>query len=234
MQIDQPCNQRSIRVGLTCDIETDPATGQRRYRCADQYAGAIAAAGAVPMLLAPVVDLCDAYLDLCDGFVLTGGDDPKMEPFGDKTHSRARVNDPQRQAFETTLLMRMPAEKPVLGVCLGMQMMALVAGGRLNQYLPDNWPTHADHTAGTIHQVTGELGEYEVASRHRQAVIEPGRDMDVVARAHDGLIEAIRNPNRLFYLGVQWHPERSGDGPAGWGLFRKLVEAAVQMRAFRQ
>ncbi|MBL1216116.1 MAG: gamma-glutamyl-gamma-aminobutyrate hydrolase family protein [Planctomycetes bacterium] len=228
---DRQRQPRAPRIGITCDITTDPATGRRRYRCADHYAQAVTTAGGTPMLLPPLVDHCESYLSICDGFVFTGGDDPKMEPFGAPTHSQAALIDPHRQAFETALLQQMPATKPVLGVCLGMQMMALVAGGTLNQHLPDDWPTHADHADGKAHTVTFDTSTVEVNSHHHQAVTAPGRNLAVVARAHDGLIEAIQDHNRPFYLGVQWHPERMGDGPAGLGLFAKLVETTTRLRA---
>jgi len=113
----------------------------------------------------------------------------------------------------------------VLGVCLGMQLMALHAGGALDQHLPDSLPTAADHWGRKNHQVAGELGSALVQSHHRQAITNAG-SLRVAARAHDGVIEAVRDEDRRFYLGVQWHPERTADDGLGSGLIFNLIEAA--------
>src|SRR5690606_30123082 len=168
----------------------------------------------------------------------TGGDDPDTEPFGEPTHPAARRIHPDRQRFETALLRALDQrrEMPVLGICLGMQMMALAAGGRLNQHMPEDTPTHADHYDDRPHSLTrvcngsvlweaAPQGAGVVTSWHRQAVRDPGR-LRIVARAPDGVIEAIDDPGRAFYLGVQWHPERTSDPGLGIELFRRLVAAA--------
>lgn len=137
-------------IGITCDLTrpknangTIDLDGPARMAAAVAYARAVNNAGGTPMVLAPLVELAPEYLRRCNGFVFTGGDDPSMEPFGCPTHPKAKPMDPMRQAFETALLQALESDrsKPVLGVCLGMQMMALVAGGGLNQHLPDDCPT---------------------------------------------------------------------------------------------
>ena len=218
---------------------------------------AIVRAGGEPVLLPPVASQAGAHAALCDAFVFTGGDDPRTEAFDPRvpTHPRATVMDADRQAHETALLTLLRDEapdKPVLGICLGMQLMALVAGGELNQCLEDDTETHGDHAPAredpplplprvggdARHAIVAEhalLASGEVNSWHRQAVRRPGA-MRVIARAHDGVIEAIDDPARAFYLGVQWHPERFDDvgleqsGPLADGLFRALVEAAKKDR----
>ena len=115
--------------------------------------------------------------------------------------------------------------KPVLGVCLGMQLMGLHAGGVLDQHLPDHLVTAHLHWDRRAHEITGELGSGTVHSHHRQALSDPGR-LRVIASAPDGLIEAVRSNDRPFYLGVQWHPERTTDERLGIDLFRQLVTAA--------
>jgi putative glutamine amidotransferase len=192
----------------------------------------------------------------CDGFVLTGGDDPRTEPFGEPTHPQACLIHPLRQEYETELLRALLiAGKPVLGICLGMQMMALVAGGRINQHMPDSVSTARDHRAedaqrtgrDAMHAIvpdlgapacpatrllsaaTGGSGPPHVASRHHQAVSDPG-SLRVIARAHDGVIEAVTDPSRPYYIGVQWHPERTEHPALGLDLFRALVQAASGAR----
>jgi putative glutamine amidotransferase len=210
-------------IGLSPD--KDPQSGQVKIR--PEYAQAVLAAGGRPMVLVHAPLLIECYIQMCDGFVFTGGDDPRMEPFGVATHPKATVVHPDRQAFETALLEALDVERgmPVLGVCLGMQMMALVQGGRLEQYMPDAVPTAADHWDGKIHTVEGAIGTGRVHSHHKQAITDAG-SLEVIGVAHDGVIEAVRAPDRPYYVGVQWHPERTDDPALGPVLFEQLVAAA--------
>lgn len=224
--------ERPPLVGITCDLAE--TRGVLRAQCRPAYAEAVRRAGGVAVLLSPDESAATAHADRCDAFILTGGDDPATETFGVRTHPAAHLVHPDRQAYEIALLRaleRAHPEKPVLGVCLGMQMLALVAGGVLDQHMPDDVPTHADHWDDARHAVRPEGPDAawlagEVTSHHRQAVSDPGA-MRTIARAHDGVIEAIDDPRRPFVLGVQWHPERSGDGPLGLAIFRRLIGRAV-------
>lgn len=215
-------------IGITPDTGRS-ASGALRYEVASAYCSAIAAAGGSPLVLPHIVERIDAYVRLCAGFVFTGGDDPATEAFGEATHPRARRMDAQRQAFELALLAAIDARKPtaaVLGVCLGMQLMALHAGGRLHQHLPDVLGQEAAslHLNNREHAVRFDDGRVErVISHHHQAVADAGA-MKVVARACDGVIEAIAAPDRPMRVGVQWHPERMADDG---GLFARLVAAAA-------
>lgn len=229
-------------VAITCSVD------EKDYKSRRAYAEAVLRCGGLPVLL-PVPSLSEdadglarAYVGAFHAFVLTGGDDPATEAYGEPTHPMANRVAPERQRFEESLLRALEAESgtPVLGVCLGMQMMALHAGGRLNQHLPDDTPTHGEHGGDNLHRVLPEPGVTSalrlpasgcrVASWHHQAVRDAGR-LRVMARAPDGVIEGVHDPARRFYVGVQWHPERTrGDGAAGDsggdGVMRALVEAA--------
>jgi putative glutamine amidotransferase len=238
-------------IGITPDV-AEPKPGSVRAECSLAYCRAVAEAGGMPVILPPVVTLIPAQLELCRGFVLTGGDDPRMEVFGDATHAAAKPMHAARQEYEVALLRALEARnaKPVLGVCLGMQLMALCAGGKLNQHMPDDVATASDHAANARHSVRATVADGaiagifgveegstalergakkgsggEVVSHHRQAVSDPGR-LRVAACAADGVIEAIDDPSRRFYVGVQWHPERTPDEALGAAVFRALVEAA--------
>jgi putative glutamine amidotransferase len=201
--------------------------------CRMSYADAVAAAGGIPIFLSPVPRLAAEHARCCQAFVFTGGDDPRTEAFGVPTHPKATPLHPLRQEYELALLeaMRERPETPVLGICLGMQMMALHAGGTLDQHLPETRSDAARHFDAT-HPVLPEragaalLAPGPVWSRHRQAVSDPGR-LVVAARADDGVIEAVTDPRRAFYLGVQWHPERTEDTELGAQLLRTLVKAAM-------
>jgi len=230
-------------IGITCDVDAED--GRRFIRPA--YARAVMRAGGVPVILAPECDLIPHYLESLSGFVLSGGDDPIMEEFGTATHPAATKVHPERQAFEIALLRALDGrpEVPVLGICLGMQYMALHAGGAIDQHLPQSRPEIAGRHWGRVeHEIVihpsplgrgaglrraqssrGE-GARRVLSHHRQAIVDSGL-LEVCARcAADDLIEAVCDPARPFYLGVQWHPERTDDDRAGPALFRELIGRA--------
>lgn len=204
-------------------------SARERHTITSAYTHAVTTAGGIPIILPPVLRDIDAHLALCDAFVLTGGDDPVTEPFGVTTHPAAVRVHGSRQTYETQLLRALASERPrapVLGVCLGMQIMSLVAGGALNQHLPETHATHADHW-DRDHDIVPSgpaLAPGSVHSRHRQAIAAPG-SLDVLATSPDGLIEAVGDPRRPFYLGVQWHPERTDCAPLGLDLFKRLVSA---------
>jgi putative glutamine amidotransferase len=219
-------------IGIAPDV-AEPKPGSVRVQCGLAYADAVFAAGGVPVILPARVEMIPEFLSHCDGFVITGGDDPQMEEFGEATHPKATPMHPVRQAFDVTLLRELQKleDKPTLGVCLGMQLMALVAGGKLDQHLPETLPTHGDHYGNQAHVVRVEsegrdlLSEGAVTSHHRQAVTDAGR-LSVIARSGDEVIEGVRDPAKKFYVGVQWHPERTADARLGLGVIEGLVRAA--------
>ncbi|MEM9064634.1 MAG: gamma-glutamyl-gamma-aminobutyrate hydrolase family protein [Planctomycetota bacterium] len=217
-------------IGITTDIIEH--NGRDRAAAPVTYGLAVERAGGVPLLLQPGATDPERVVHLLDGLVLIGGDDPIMEPFGVATHPEAEPVRRERQEGEMSLLRTVESlrpELPVLGVCLGMQMMALLHGGTLDQHLPESIDRAEEHWENK-HTVI-PLGDDSpippgaVFSRHRQALADPG-SLAISARSPDGLVEAVHDPARPFYVGVQWHPELSGDDPLGQGLYDRLVAAA--------
>ncbi|MCH7798778.1 MAG: gamma-glutamyl-gamma-aminobutyrate hydrolase family protein [Planctomycetes bacterium] len=208
-------------IGITTDVDGD------RYQVAASYVAAVTAAGGLGVLLPCEPARAGEYVRRCDGVLLTGGDDPIMEHWASVTHPAAKKIDPLRQAFELALLAALDTDEgpPVLGICLGMQLMGLHRGGALDQHLPETLATSARHGPRNTHEIQGDLGHGTVHSHHHQALSDAG-GLHVVATARDGVIEAVRDESRPFYLGVQWHPERTPDEKLGAGLFRELVVAA--------
>lgn len=226
--VNLPRSETSHRpvIGVTADLNADRAT------VGVAYARMLDRAGALPVILPCLPDRVDELLDLCDGIVLSGGDDPIMTHWGVPMHPKATPLDATRQAFELALLAALDRDprKPVLGVCLGMQLMGLHGGGTLDQHLPDTLATADLHWDKRAHAIEGELGAGVVHSHHRQALSDAG-SLRIIARAPDGVIEAVRRDDRpAMYLGVQWHPERTEDERLGFALFQQLVDDA---RAFR-
>lgn len=225
-------------IGITVDNQ-DNSAESGTYESATRYSQAVLRAGGLPILLPHAPELAGAYAGVCNGLILTGGGDPVMEPFGCATDGRARRIDATRQAFEFALLKAADEAEalPVLGVCLGMQLMALHHGGALDQYMPDTMGKdqagvhydNAEHALVFKHEDSRlSPSNGVVVSSHRQRVTDAGR-LRVVACAADGTIEAIDDPNRAFYVGVQWHPERidsTDDDPLNLGLIRRLIESA--------
>jgi putative glutamine amidotransferase len=206
-------------IGITADRRDG------RFRVGENYATCITKAGGVSVILPPLIGEEEKFLDICDGFLFSGGDDPVMEQWGIETHIATTRCDEQRQRFETTLLekLRHLPDKPVFGICLGMQWMGLLAGGTLVQDLDLEFAEH--HKKGT-HLVSGELGSGVVHTSHHQAITETG-SLEIAAVADDGIIEAVCDHDRKWYVGVQWHPERTENEVLGQGLFNSFCKAAT-------
>jgi putative glutamine amidotransferase len=204
-------------IGITADQH------KNRHRVSVLYAKAVHRGGGIPILLPPIFGQECNYLAICDGFVFSGGNDPSMEQWNIPTHPKATPVAKNRQAFETSLLgmLQELPDVPVLGVCLGMQWMGLLAGGSLEQDLLEPFASHHKDGDHTIH---GELGEGIVHTNHHQALTDAG-SLSVVATAEDGVIEGVRDSSKNWYVGVQWHPERTENVTLGQNLFAQLVTA---------
>ncbi|MDN6714161.1 MAG: gamma-glutamyl-gamma-aminobutyrate hydrolase family protein, partial [Acetobacter sp.] len=148
---------------------------------------------------------------------------------------------PRRTRAESALLAAaLQRNIPVLGICGGMQLIAVNLGATLIQHLPDTNPTTLPHEQPNprdeashgvdiqpdtlLARITGGATRIAVNSAHHQAVGTPGRGR-VNAIAEDGVIEGIEDPDHRFCLGVQWHPE-FGIDPADRTLFKAFVQAA--------
>ncbi|MDB5390755.1 MAG: gamma-glutamyl-gamma-aminobutyrate hydrolase [Planctomycetaceae bacterium] len=235
-------------IGITVDnVESNFASG--KYESNVEYSRMVAAAGGLPLLLPQEIELASHYVELCDGLMFTGGDDVRTEAFGIPAHPESHCIDPRRQAFELALLdaLANKPERPALGVCYGMQLMAVHAGGRMNQHLPETLANAVEEhqnnhrhpiviRIGTSAMLTSpgagarlsndELSNTAVVSSHHQAVVDAGR-LRVIADSPDGVIEAIDDPTRPFYVGVQWHPERS-DGLLNLDLIKRFIAACAR------
>ncbi len=201
------------------------------------YARAVESAGGVPVLLPPSLpygDAARAVVGRLDGLIISGGADVQPERYGEDPLVTTTTWREDRDAWELALLDAVAdLELPVLGVCRGMQVMAVHGGGSLVQHVPD-LVGHEQHNPGadsfgdtTVSVAAGSRlasvldTKPAVRCHHHQAVrTHPG--FDAVAWAEDGLLEAIEVPGGRFLLAVQWHPEMAADA----GLFRALVEAA--------
>ncbi len=190
-----------------------------------EYAEAVAGAGGVPILLPRSADAV-AVVDRLDGLVLAGGEDVEPHRYGATPGPHATAHDPGRDEFEIALVhAAIAARRPILAICRGIQVLNVALGGTLREHLEptadlDHATTDAHRTCRR-HQVIvrssslladalgGELdpaGAIGVNSFHHQAVDRVGQGLRVAARAEDGIVEAVEDPDRRI-LGVQWHPE---------------------------
>ena len=209
------------------------------------YVKAVHACGGRSVLIPPD-DPDPEVLDGLDGIVFTGGSDVDPALYGAAPHPTTVVR-PERDAAEA-LLMRaaLAADLPLLGVCRGMQLLAVVSGGTLHQHLPDllGHDRHRDAPASSVAAPDGTAGHdvllaagskahavlgvrAVVNSYHHQAVADPGRLTAVGWCPADRIIEAVEDRTRTFALGVQWHPEQTDD----LRTFAALVQAAAGRRA---
>ncbi|MEJ7789022.1 MAG: gamma-glutamyl-gamma-aminobutyrate hydrolase family protein [Thermoleophilaceae bacterium] len=189
------------------------------------YARSVQDAGALAVLLPPddvVAEAPDAMLDRLDAIVLAGGSDVDPTSYGARPHPETKGTWPERDRFELGVVHRaLEREIPVLGICRGMQMLNVAAGGTIAQHLPDVLG-HSDHrhTPGTYgdHSVRLEPGSLAeeaagaerlaVKSHHHQGADELGEGVVATGWSEtDGVIEAIELPACRFALGVLWHPE---------------------------
>ena len=229
---------------ILLNMAVDVLNGRECEVLISQYARRVSDTGAVPMLIPSLEkrENIETLLDMADGVLLIGGKDYDPRFYGEQPHpktSLARLRPHFDIAFGEAVLRR---AMPVLGICAGCQLLAVVAGGKLIQHLPDA----ERHTGGAVHraQVTAEGAfskscgvkpgeELTVNSFHHQAVDpdHPGRGMRITARAFDGSVEGIELAGERMVLGVQFHPERMDDlGPL---FFGSLTAAAAAFRARR-
>ena len=173
----------------------------------------------------------------CDGLLLPGGGDMDPKFYGQERIPACGEPNLLRDAAEPLLLRAfLAADKPVLGICRGIQVMNAVLGGDLYQdikpfeHLPHNGHWAKVHTVtvrrGTL--LSRILGQDTVLvnSQHHQAVDRVAPGFTLAALSEDGIVEAIEKPNARFCLGVQWHPEWLSDAdPAMQGLFDAFVNA---------
>ena len=209
-------------------------------RLALRYGNAIQRAGGIAVVLSPSCGPSDLEhtLERVDGLLLTGGDDFDTQRLGlGATHPDATPVPTAKQDFDL-LLARTALDRglPTLGICYGMQLLALADGATLHQHLPDDRPGSGDHSGGVQHPIHVLAGSKlakalgvepgPVISRHHQALDRVPSPWVVTARAACGLVEAIEHADHPFALGVQWHPELADEGGPQDGLFRALVSAA--------
>lgn len=225
----------TVVVGVTGGNERAVGVARERiiYGAEDTYLAAIHRAGAASLVIPLVPGVAEA-VDRVDALLLTGGPDIDPSLYGARQVHPAVLtstrDSPELALLEGALVQQMP----VLGICRGLQLLAVYFGGRLHQHLPDVLG-HSGHDPGDAqgkHDIEIVSGSRlssmfglrrTVNSQHHQGVDYAGA-LSVTAISSDGLIEGVEKTDSDFVVGVQWHPERRlQDGR----LFDALVAAAA-------
>ena len=179
-----------------------------------------------------------------DGILLTGGKDVDPGLYGERRESYCGVSSAMRDRMETRLIeLALQADKPVFGICRGLQILNAVLGGTLYQDLKEQTGTELTHSMPkpydrTIHEVTvlpdtplAELygpGPLAVNSRHHQGIKTLAPALKAQAKAPDGLVESVYLPGYRFVQAVQWHPEHRWQAADSREIFSAFVEACEQ------
>ncbi len=228
-------------IGIGSDIGA-AALGKRDCAFAyTTYIDSLRRAGAIPVVIPPQPENAADVVDSLDGIVLAGGYDCDPALYGEERHPSVEPMDPRRQENDLTLA-RMARERgiPTLGICLGVQVMNVAAGGKIVQDIDSEVATEIRHDSAPEHRVRHDvmvepgtrlaaiLGArtWNVNSSHHQAIRSIGQGLRVTAHAPDGVIEGLEDPRHPFYLGVQWHPEDMPGEESASIIFRAFVEAA--------
>jgi putative glutamine amidotransferase len=220
-----------------------------------RYVRVLTSVGAIPWII-PLIEgdeatLGEIYARL-DGVFLTGGVDVDPANYGEEPHPLCGQTDPARDWTEIRLIRcAMQDQKPVLGVCRGIQVINVAAGGTLYQDMGTQYPNGIKHDyspptngyerSSLVHSarviLDSHLGlilgreEINVNSMHHQGIKMLAPTLRPSAWAPDGSIEGIEGCDNPFLIGVQWHPEELASSQDEMRrLFAAFVDAARQYR----
>jgi putative glutamine amidotransferase len=201
--------------------------GDGRFNLPYRYVDSVRRAGGLVVLLPPGEDALGELLNRLDGIILAGGGDVDPERYGGGPHPAIYNIDVERDASELALVHRViDSEIPTLAICRGFQVVNVAMGGTLLPHVPDavgeivlhridtpRGPVEHSITVESESQLADILGQTVVSpqSYHHQAIDVLGADLRVVARAADGIIEAVEMPSHPWLVAVQWHPEMTAE-----------------------
>lgn len=228
---------RKPRIAVILDENT--SGDGTRYEAAKGYFRGVAMAGGLPFGIPYLPEVVSVVPTEFEGLVSVGG----RFAYPDEWYLPGEISKAppsERFAIERAIVEGyLQQDKPVLGICAGMQMLACLRGCRLTPDLRSTQPDALEHDRrGTTHFVKPVAGSrlaaivgqsaFEVNTFHREAIAQLSPMISASAHAPDGVIEAVEIPSQRFAIGIQWHQEllTNQDHP-GNRLFHGLVEAAA-------
>jgi len=232
------------RIGISMNYRINENDSEWAY-LDSHYFDTMAGLGAVPVPVVPVdnVMFLDALLRQVNGVLFTGGTDLDPALYNESAHEETVGMPNRRQHFELMLYQQAFKRRlPILGICLGIQMINVAQGGSLHQHLPDldSDVDHGDFENLTSHPITLhkqsklyqwlKIEQITVPSCHHQGINRLGKDLRPAAVAEDGVVEVIERPDYPFLMAVQWHPERDMDIPVNRLIFNKFLEAVTSSK----
>lgn len=232
-------------IGIVANLTIEPSFHLEQNIIGSHYSESVEKAGGLPLLI-PVTsneDALDSYVTLCDGFLFCGGADINPLLYGEVPHPLLGSSNLELDHFQLTLMKKIiSAQKPVLGICRGEQILNVACGGTLYQDISLYSKSSMKHMQSEIkrhsvsHKVTFTKDSilYDIFglktytnSYHHQSVNALGDNLAVTAIADDYIIEGIEMLHHPFQVGVQWHPENFiQTSNKMLPLFEKLVETA--------
>lgn len=239
-------SKRAI-IGISSSIIVDNSgsfAGYKRAYVNKDYVDAVIRAGGVPLIIPFSTDkeVIISQAQLIDGLILSGGHDISSYNYGQEPSQKIGETFPERDTYEMILLEESKKRNiPILGICRGFQLINVAAGGTLYQDLsliPGNILKHNQVSNPTLKTHKVEIKENSfissifgketmVNSFHHQVINKVANDFIVVAKASDGVVEAIEHKTYKFLVAVQWHPEMLAvNCEKARELFSKFVEEA--------
>lgn len=234
-------------------MSTKPLIGITAAHCTEElktfprhyYVESVKRAGGIPIILPPVrtAEEASEVLDCIHGLLLTGGGDISPTYLGEYPRRGIGECFPERDWSEILLTqLAIKRNLPVLGICRGIQVLAVAAGGKIYQDIPNQHPRAMEHSQtaprqyawhdveildSRLHRLLREK-KIGVNSLHHQAVSEVPHGFVQNALASDGIIEGIEKQGAGFCIGVQWHPESMETESHSLALFKGFIEACTQ------
>lgn len=240
----KPSPDRKPIVGLLPSV--DDMTGATKLSAA--YTKAVLAHGGVPFLFSFLQEEPDIrqLAQQCDAFLFTGGIDPDPALYGEeKLNDTVEISDCRDRLEFPLLKMALELDRPVLGICRGIQVLNVALGGSLYQDLPAQLPDDPvchRQKAGypqdghfvriventPLRKIFGEARAF-VNTYHHQAIKTLAPGLLTMASADDGIVEAVCMKERPYVFGVQWHPELIyGESKGCDAIFSYFIACARQ------
>jgi len=234
-----------LNIGISMNYRCEDSGTERAY-LDSPYFDFLADMEVLTWPIVPVdsPEKLDGMLSRIDGLLFTGGLDLDPALWQQQIHPRTTLVHPRRQCFDLLLYNAAKRRRlPIMGICLGLQLINVAEGGTLYQHLPES-PGKVNHGCEGTPARHGlnvspdsrlftwlKIQRIDVTSNHHQGIDKPAPTLCAAAVADDGVTEAVELNNYPFLMAVQWHPERDMNNPVNRIITEKFLRAAAEYRA---